>query len=130
MCDTKLGCSGLPRFRIDCYFDRLVHYARPALCRDPFGSVGAENQFHLQVDSPGSYAFARIGTFYAQHADFVVAEHEVPIGHRTSGQALKQGLQYGSTTSRCVAVSSVSRLLLSRSAAKASAIMTMASSPT
>ena len=48
----------------------------------------AENQLHLLVNNPGPDAFACIGTFYAQHADRIVAEHEVPIGHRVSSQAL------------------------------------------
>jgi hypothetical protein len=76
MCDPKARCIGFGRFRIDdnfgSYFDRLVHYARPTLCRNPFGSVGAENQFHLRVNHPGSDAFAGIGSFYAEHADFIV----------------------------------------------------------
>ena len=73
MCDTKLGRTGLPRFRVDddlgCYLDGLVDYPRPTFCGYPLCCVGAENQFHLLVNNPGSDAFARAGALnYAQRA--------------------------------------------------------------
>ena len=92
MRDAKLRSFDLRSFGVDDdlgrNFDRLVDYARPALCCDPFCCVGAESQLHLLVNNPGPDAFACIGTFYAQHADCIVAEHEVPVGHGVSSQAL------------------------------------------
>ena len=113
MRDAKLRTFDLRSFRVGddfgCYVDRFVDYSRPALCCDPFCCVGAESQLHLLVNNPGLDAFACIGTFYAQHAPRIVAEHEVPIGHRVSSQALSKACSIARPTSRCVAVSSVSR---------------------